>query len=76
MLERMIDSTSSFNNIYGFANNNSNSYRGMMMDTIWMNHVYSGEILCNIFLDEESNVDKQGFLNFWKIIINHYEMGA
>jgi hypothetical protein len=52
VLEGMIDLTSSSRNIHGFVDNNINTYRSMMMNEIRMNHDYSGEVSCNILLDE------------------------
>jgi hypothetical protein len=57
MLERMINSTSSFSNIYGFTDDNSNYYRSMMIDEMRMNHDYLVEGSFNISLDEETNID-------------------
>jgi len=61
MLERMINSTSSSSNIYGFTDDNSNYYRSMMMDEMRMNHDYLGEGSFNIYLDEETNIDASIF---------------
>jgi hypothetical protein len=66
MLDRMICSTFSSNNIHEFVNDNSNLYRSMVMNTMRMNQGYSGEGLFNIFLDEKSNIDATRFFKFLK----------
>ena len=40
MLKRAIDSTSNYNNIHGFANDNNNPYKNMMINTIGMSQGY------------------------------------
>jgi hypothetical protein len=40
VLEGMIDIAFSSRKIHGFANNNSNTYRSMMMNEMRMNHDY------------------------------------
>jgi hypothetical protein len=40
MLKRAVESTSNSNNIHGFANDNSNLYKSMMINTIWMAQGY------------------------------------
>jgi hypothetical protein len=42
----MIGLASSFSNIYGVVDDNSNPYRNMIMDAMGMNKVYAGE--CSI----------------------------
>jgi hypothetical protein len=37
MIERVVVSSSSANNVHGVANNNSNPYRHMIIDTMRMN---------------------------------------
>jgi len=66
MLDRMVCSTFSSNNIHEFVNDNSNPYRSMVMNTMRMNQGYSGEGLFNIFLDEKSNIDATRFFKFLK----------
>ena len=57
LLEKMIDSTSSYSNIYWFTDNNSNPYTCIVMDKIRMNHGYSGKGLRNIILKEKPSID-------------------
>ena len=66
LLERMIGSTSSSSNIYGFTDDNSNSYTSIVMDKIRMNHGYSGEGSRNIILKEEPSVDATRFFELLK----------
>jgi hypothetical protein len=66
MLEKMVGSTSSSRNIYGFVNDNNNSYRSMVMDAMRMNRDYPGEGSCNIPLDEEPNINAAKFFDFLK----------
>lgn len=44
----MVGSTSYSSNIHGFADDNNNPYKSMVIDTIRMNHGYSSEESCNI----------------------------
>jgi hypothetical protein len=49
----MVDSTSSSNNIYKFADDNSNPYKSIVTDVMRMNQDYSSEGSHNISLDEK-----------------------
>jgi hypothetical protein len=51
MVERMVGSTFSSSNVHWVVNDNSNSYRNMNMDVMWMNQSHASE--CSI-VDEES----------------------
>lgn len=51
----MVGLTSNQSNIYEFADDNSNSYRSMVIDAMKMSQNYLGEGSYNIFLDEEPN---------------------
>jgi len=62
----MVGSTSSFNYMYEFVDDNNNSYRSIVIDAMWMNITYSSESSHNIHLDEELNVDAIRFLEFLK----------
>jgi len=53
MLEMIVDSIFSSRNIHE-VDNNSNYYRNMMTDGMWINYCYSGKGSC---VNEESNVD-------------------
>ena len=48
MLEMMVDSTSSSNNISKFGDDNNNFYRSMVTDAMRMNQDYSSEGSHNI----------------------------
>ena len=52
MLEKIVDSTSSSNNIHKVVNANSNCYESMVIDAMRMNHYYS----CKVH-NEESNIN-------------------
>jgi hypothetical protein len=54
MLERIIGSTSTSNNIHEVVDDNSNLYRSMMIDVMRMSHAYSNE---GSHVDEEPNID-------------------
>jgi len=62
----MIDSIFISSNIHEFADDNSNTYRSMIMDVIRMDHNYSGEGSHNIPLHEEPNVDATRFFELLK----------
>jgi len=84
MLEMIVGSTSSSSNIHEFANDNSNSYKRMVMDVMIMNQDYSVEGSCIILLDEESNVYITRFLKLlegsnellWDEFAIHNELSA
>jgi len=65
-LEKIISSISSFINLYEVVDNNSNHYMSMVMNEIWINHVYSGEDSHSIPLDEEPNEDAIRFFELLK----------
>jgi len=73
MVERMVGSTFSLNNMHEVVNNNSNPYRTMVMDAMRMNQSHADQ--CSI-IDEEPNADVTRFLIFLKILMNHYGMTA
>jgi hypothetical protein len=52
MVERMVGSTSSASNVHGVVNNNSNPYRNMVMDAMWMNQ---GNVSQCPIVEEEPN---------------------
>jgi len=66
MSKWMVGSISSSTNIHGFADDNSNPYRSMVIDAMRINHSYSGEGSCNIPLYKEPNVDEAKFLKLLK----------
>ena len=53
ILERIVGTTSSCNNIYEVLDDNSNHYISIMMDVMRMNHDYSGE---DLSVDEKPNM--------------------
>jgi hypothetical protein len=55
---KMVGSTFSSSNVHGVVDDNSNSYRNMVMDVMRMNHGYVSQ--CAI-VDEESNADTSSF---------------
>jgi len=61
MVERMVWSTSSSSNVYGVADDNSNSYKNMVMDVMKMNQCYVGQ--CPIVY-KECNTYATKFLIF------------
>ena len=63
MVEKMVGSTSSYNNVHEVVDNNSNHYRSMIMDAMRMNCGDVGE--CSI-IDEEPNAYATRFFNFLK----------
>jgi hypothetical protein len=74
MIERMVGSTSSSSNVHEVVDDNSNSYRSMVMDTIRMHQGYVAQ--CPI-VDEESNTNAtKFFFIFLKTLKNHYRMSA
>jgi len=54
MVKKMVGSTSSSSNMHGVVDDNSNSYRNMVIDVMRMNQGYTSE--CSI-IDEEPNGD-------------------
>ena len=63
IVDRMVGSTSSSNNVHGVVNDNSNPYRNMIIDMMRMNQGYIGECL---IIDEESYVYTTKFFNLLK----------
>lgn len=59
----IIESTSSFSNLHGVIDDNSNCYKSMVMDKIKMNQGYTSE--CSI-VDEESNTNMAKFFEVLK----------
>jgi len=66
MLEKIISSISSSIDLYEILDNNSNHYMSMVINEIWINHVYSGEDSHSIPLDEEPNEDATRFFELLK----------
>jgi len=58
ILEMFVGITSSSSNIHQIIDDNSNRYRGMVMDIMGINHGYSSE---SSRVDEEPNIDAAGF---------------
>ena len=58
MVERVVGSTSSANNVHGVVNENSNPYRNMVMDAMRMNQDNVSQ--CPI-IEEEPNADATWF---------------
>jgi hypothetical protein len=54
MIENMVGSTFSSSYVHGVVDENSNSYRNMILDVMRMNQGYSGKYL---IIDEEQNTD-------------------
>jgi len=65
MVERMIGSISSANNVHGVETNNSNPYRTMVMDAMKMNQ---GHVNQYRIIDEEPNAYSARFFDFLKDI--------
>jgi len=59
----MVGLSSSFNNVYGVIDDNSNPYRNMIMDAMRISQFYAGE--CSI-VDEKSNADAARFFDLLK----------
>ena len=68
MLEKIVSSISSFIDLYEVVDDNSNYYRSMVIDGIWINHVYSGEDSHNIHLNEEPNIN---IVRFFELLKGH-----
>jgi hypothetical protein len=62
MVERMVESTSSANNVYGVVDDNNNPYRNMVMNVMRMNQ---GVDQCPI-IDEKPNADTTNFFYLLK----------
>ena len=65
MVERMVNSNSSSNNLHGVVDDNSNHYRNIVMDALEMNQGYTSQ--CPI-IDEKLNADTIRFFNLLKDI--------
>jgi len=63
MVERVVGSTSSANNVHEVGNDNSNPYRNMVMDAMRMNQGNVSE--CPI-IEEEPNADAARFFDLLK----------
>ena len=63
VVEKMVESTSSFSNVHEVVDDNSNLYRNMVWDTMRMNQSYAGECL---IIYEEPNVDTTMFFDLLK----------
>jgi hypothetical protein len=66
MLEKIISLISSFIDLYEVVDDNSNHYRSMVINGIWINHVYSGLDSHNIPLNEKPNVNTVRFFELLK----------
>jgi hypothetical protein len=66
MLEKIISLISSFIDLYEVVDDNSNHYRSMVINGIWINHVYSGLDSHNILLNEKPNVNTVRFFELLK----------
>jgi hypothetical protein len=63
MIKSMVGSTSSSNNVHGVVDDNSGSYRNIVIDVMWMNQGYVSE--CSI-IDEKPNADVTRFFDLLK----------
>ena len=63
MVEMMVESTFSSNNVYGVVDRNISPYSNMAMDAMKINQGYAGE--CSI-IDEELNTDATKFFDLLK----------
>ena len=63
MIERVVGSTSSANNVHEAANDNTNPYRNMVMDAMRMNQ---GNVSQCPIIEEEPNADAAGFFDLLK----------
>ena len=61
MIENMVGSTFSSSYVHGVVDENSNSYRNMIMNVMRMNQGYLGKYL---IIDEEQNADATWFFIF------------
>jgi hypothetical protein len=59
----MVGSTSSSNNVHGVVDDNSGSYRNIVIDVMWMNQGYVSE--CSI-INEKPNADVTRFFDLLK----------
>jgi len=65
MVEMIVGSISSFNNVHGVVDDNSNTYRNMVMDAMRKNYSYVSQ--CPI-VDKEPNADMtKFFLSFERL---------
>ena len=62
MIEKLIGSTFSYNNVHEVLDNNNNPYRRMVMDIIRMNQGYASE--CSIV--DEPNINTTRFFKLLK----------
>jgi len=63
MIESMVGSTSSYSNMHGVVDDNSNLYRNIVMDAIRINHGHAGQ--CPV-INEELNPDATRFFLSFK----------
>ena len=63
MIQRMVGSTFSSNNMYGVVDDHSNCYKSIVIDAIRMNRGDAGE--CSI-IDEQPNADASRFFDLLK----------
>jgi len=73
IVETIVGSTSSFSNVYGVIDDNSNPYKNMVMDAMRMNHGHIGQ--CPI-VNEEPNADATNFFDLLKDSDKHYRIVA
>jgi len=63
MIESMVGSTSSYSNMHGVVDDNSNLYRNIVMDAIKINHGHAGQYPV---INEEHNPDATMFFLSFK----------
>jgi hypothetical protein len=63
MVERMVWSIFSYNKVHGVVDDNSNSYKNMIMDAMRINQGYVDQCL---IIDEEPNADVTRFFDLLK----------
>jgi len=81
MVERMVVSTSSANNVHRVVNDNSNPYKNMIMKAMRMNQ---GNVSKFPIIEEEPNADATRFFDLlkdsseplWDGCINHSKLSA
>jgi len=72
MIVRMVGLTSSSSNVHD-VDDDLNPYKNMVIHVMGVNQGYVGKFPT---IHEEPNVDVASFSVFWKILMNHYRMGA
>jgi hypothetical protein len=63
MIKRMVESTSSFSNVHGVVDDNSNPYRNIVMDAMRIDQDYADQ---HLIAYEEPNTDATRFFYFLK----------